>query len=395
VRRAAIVVCVLLLGACGSAGTTAKHAAATTTTTRASLTRPFTGADIYAVPKTLPKGTHGDLLRYAPVDAGLGVPTYKVLYLSESVAGDPIAVSGIVAVPKAATTVLTWAHGTTGIADVCAPSKDPAGAVGFLKPFVDRGWAVAATDYEGLGTPGRHPYISGPSEGRGTLDIVRAIAQVPPTMTVGKVVVWGHSQGGHAALFAGQLAKTWTPELDVVGVVAGAPATELPLIAKALQNTPFSGYLALGAAGLNAAEPTRADLSIVLTKEALDRLHVIDEACADKVNEVFDALPYDHFAKADPGEVEPWRSILLENDPGHAKTDVPIYLYQGENDEQIPVAASKLLFDRLCGLGQVVERHTYPGQSHAGVIGVAFSAFSDWMDARVAGTPLRSGCPSG
>lgn len=388
---AAIVAVTALLAACGNDSPKPSVAPTTTTAVRRAYTG---GADgFYAVPDPLPDGQHGDLIRYESVDAGLGVSTYKILYRSESVAGDAIAVSGVVAVPKGATTVLTWAHGTTGIADICAPSKDPAGAVGFLSPFVAKGWVVAATDYEGLGTPGRHPYISGPSEGRGTLDIVRAVAQLPDKPTVGKVVVWGHSQGGHAALWAGQLAVTWTPELDVAGIVAGAPATELPLIAKALQNSPFSGYLALGGAGLNAAEPDRADLSIVMTDEALDALHVVDEGCADAVNEVYNALPYDRFAKADPGEVEPWKSILLENDPGHVKTDIPIYLYQGESDEQIPVAASGLLFDRLCGFGQVAERHTYPGQSHAGVIAVAFDGFSTWMDARVAGEPATSGCP--
>ena len=337
---------------------------------------------------------HGDLLEAEPV----GERTFKVRYASESVAGEPIEVTGLVALPADVADgapVLTWAHGTTGIADVCAPSNDPESALEFLRPFVDRGWVVVATDYEGLGTEGRHPYINGTSEGRGTLDIVRAAAQVPDGVEPGPVVIWGHSQGGHAALFAGQLAPEWTPELDVVGVVAGAPATELPLIAKALQNSPFQGYLALGAAGLNAAEPDRADLSVVMSPKAIDLLDVVDTGCAGEVHEVYTELPYEEFAIADPGEIEPWKSILFENDPGHAKTDTPIYLYQGEADEQIPVAASQLLFDRLCSLGQVVERHTYPGQSHAGVIAVAWEGFRAWMEARVSGEPATTGCPAG
>lgn len=335
---------------------------------------------------------HGDLLDHEEVDAGLGVPTYTVRYASESVAGDDIEVTGVIAVPEGVedgAPVLTWAHGTTGIADVCAPSNDPAGAVGWLKPFIDRGWIVVATDYEGLGTPGRHPYINGTSEGRGTLDIVRAAAQLPDGVEPGPVVVWGHSQGGHAALWAGQLAPEWTPELDVVGVVAGAPASELPLIAKALQNGPFQGYLALGAAGLNAAEPDRADLSIVMTQEAIDLLPVVDEECADGVHEVYTALPYERFGKADPGEVEPWKSILLENDPGHVKTDIPILVIHGEADEQIPVAASALLLERLCGLGQVIERRTYPDMMHSQVIEPSFDDMVTWMEARVAGEPVE------
>jgi fermentation-respiration switch protein FrsA (DUF1100 family) len=373
VRRAAAVLLVVLV-ACGGSGTDPRS-------------RPTT---------TVPEPRHGDLLARDDVYAMPAGVTHRVRYRSTSVAGDPIEVTGLVALPheiQDGAPVLTWAHGTTGIADVCAPSLDPPGALALLESFVERGWIVAATDYEGLGTEGRHPYINGTSEGRGVLDIVRAVTGLPGAVEPGPVVIWGHSQGGHAALFAGQLAADWTPELDVVGVVAGAPATELPLIAKALRDGPFQGYLALGAGGLHAAEPERADLSLVLSQEAIDLLHVVDEGCAGSVNEAFGALPYDRLAVADPGEVEPWRTILLENDPGHVATGVPILLYHGEADEQIPVVASQLLFDRLCGLGQVVERRTYPGESHSGVIGAAFDGIVSWIDERIAGAPAASGCP--
>ena len=366
----------VVLGACGEDGDSAPAPAATETTVSAEQ--------------------HGDLLRRDEVDAGLDAATYEVRYASESVAGEPIEVSGLIAVPDDVAPdapILTWAHGTTGIADVCAPSHDPAAAIGWLAPFVERGWIVAATDYEGLGTPGRHPYINGTSAGRGVLDIVRAATQLPSVAGTGPVIVWGHSQGGHAALWAGQLAEEWTPELDVAGVVAGAPASELPLIAKALQNGPFQGYLALGAAGLNAAEPERADLSLVMTERAIELLDVVDEECAGGVHEVYTALPYEEFAIADPGEIEPWRSILLENDPGHVKTDTPILVIHGEADEQIPVVASQLLLERLCGLGQAIERRTYPGMGHAEVIAPSFTDMVTWMEARLAGEPATSTCP--
>jgi fermentation-respiration switch protein FrsA (DUF1100 family) len=314
------------------------------------------------------------------------------------VKGKPIAVSGVAALPTAAGTnrpVLSWAHGTTGIADECAPSKMPLEGqeAALLGPFIKEGWIVAATDYEGLGTPGRHPYIAGISEGRGTLDAVRAAKQLPDARGGADTIVWGHSQGGHAAMFANQLAATWTPELKLDGTVAGAPPSELLLIAAALKGGNFQGYLAMVAAGLNAAYP-EAKLDQVITPKGLADLHVVDEGCTDEIFKVYNTLPYDEFSAGDPAVVEPWKSVLEENDPGHAKTDSPILIIHGEADEQIPPIASELLFKRLCGLGQVIERRTYPGMGHAEVIVPSFPDMLTWMKDRVAGKPAVSGCPA-
>ena len=127
--------------------------------------------------------------------------------------------------------ILTIAHGTTGIADACAPSTGPARTeLALMGPAIDAGYLVAMSDYEGLGTPGRHPYLVGESEGRGVLDAARAAGQLPDADPGEQLAIFGYSQGGHGALWAGQLAPEWTPELELVGTVAGAPATEMPVI---------------------------------------------------------------------------------------------------------------------------------------------------------------------
>ena len=129
---------------------------------------------------------------------------------------------------------MSWAHGTTGIADVCAPSRNPKGPYTFYaaKQFgawLKAGYAVANTDYEGLGTPGIHPYLVGRSEGRGVVDIVRAARQLDGRLSR-RYVIAGHSQGGHAALFAAALAPHWAPDLRLRGVAAFAPASHLGLL---------------------------------------------------------------------------------------------------------------------------------------------------------------------
>jgi dipeptidyl aminopeptidase/acylaminoacyl peptidase len=121
--------------------------------------------------------------------------------------------------------VASWAHGTSGLADTCAPSKDPGVVSGtpYLRELLDAGFAVVATDYEGLGTPGLHPYLVGESEGRSVLDAARAAAALPDAGASSNVIVYGHSQGGHAVLFAGELAPSYAPDLNLLGVAAGAP----------------------------------------------------------------------------------------------------------------------------------------------------------------------------
>ncbi len=164
----------------------------------------------------------------------------NVLYTSRSPQGERIAVSGSISIPKGKAPkggwpVITWAHGTTGVADVCAPSRNNNASpakdyISYINPILSdwlkAGYAVMRTDYEGLGTPGPHPYLIGKSEARSTLDIIRAARQFDPA--IGKrYVIAGHSQGGHAALFAAGNASKWTPDLKLRGTMAYAPASHL------------------------------------------------------------------------------------------------------------------------------------------------------------------------
>src|SRR5262249_32356898 len=96
-----------------------------------------------------------------------------------------------------------------------------------LGDVLSRGWVVVATDYAGLGTAGPHPYLIGQGEGRSVLDGVRAAKQIKSLSLAGQTVVWGHSQGGHAALWTGIMAQSYAPDAHVIGVAALAPASDL------------------------------------------------------------------------------------------------------------------------------------------------------------------------
>ena len=148
-------------------------------------------------------------------------------------------VTGVLALPDGAPPAGGWplfahAHGSTGLADRCAPSvslsADGAYAIeiNLLSAWIpQRQIAVVSTDYEGLGGPGLHPMLIGESEGRSVLDSILAARQVPGVDLADDVGIIGYSQGGHAAAWANQIAAKWTPGIDVIGVLAGAPATEL------------------------------------------------------------------------------------------------------------------------------------------------------------------------
>jgi acetyl esterase/lipase len=148
-------------------------------------------------------------------------------------------VSGIVIVPAGQAPaggwpIVAWAHPTTGVVPRCAPSlaiflfQQIAGS----RRLLEDGYAIAATDYPGLGTPGPHPYLVGESEARAVIDSVRAARLFPGLENSNRFAVWGHSQGGQASLFTGMIAKTYAPELQLVGVAAAAPATDLATLVR-------------------------------------------------------------------------------------------------------------------------------------------------------------------
>lgn len=361
----------------------------------------FTDGDFYAPPDPLPGGDHGTLIRYQEISPSVidGASSYRVMYRSESLQGDPVAVTGTVLVPTgdppdkaAGRPLLTIAHGTTGVADDCAPSKDPGSELLLMGGAIESGWLVAQTDYEGLGTPGRHPYLVGESEGRSTIDAVLAAAQLPGADAGDRLAIAGYSQGGHGALWANQVAPEWAPDLEVVGTFAGAPATEMNAILAAAP----AGFELMVVAGFGAAYP-EADPATILTPQGVEKLAAVDEGCTGAVFEAVSGIPRDQLVRAGAAGTDPWARLAEENNPGTVKTDDPILIIHSEADATVPVALSGLLLDRMCGLGQVVERQVLTdGKDHGAAAPGAYAQGLAWLEERFAGTSTPvSSCPTG
>ena len=347
----------------------------------------------YSVPSPLPKGPPGTLVKWQQVhDQGVDGTTYRVMYLSESETGKPVAVTGIVMVPRSAPPpggypVVSWGHGTNGMADQCAPSLQSATAVPLVNDLLQQGWEVTASDYQGEGTPGLLPYLVGKLAAQNTIDIVRAAGHLAGAHASANYVVWGHSEGGQTAMFALHIGPTYAPDLHMKGVVAGAPPSQFAYIYAFLRTSPYRYYLFMAAKGFNVGYGNNAaPLQEVLTPLAMSKLPILSMGCADYVASIVDRYSLAQAVKSNPFDVPKWRALITANDPENfsAASPVPLLIIQGGADEQIPVVSTQLLAQHLCSLHQTVQRWIYPGQSHAGVIAPSMADMVHWIGDRLA-----------
>ncbi len=347
----------------------------------------------------------GEIIRIEPLTGGGpgNSNAFRILYRSTGLNGAPIEVSGAIwfpdePPPEGGWPVVAWAHPTSGVVEKCAPSlmPDVAGMTWGLPEMLLRGYVVVATDYPGLGTPGYHPYLIGVSEGRAVLDSVRAARNIPETGAQKRFAVWGHSQGGHAALYTGQLAKSYAPELELVGVAAAAPATELAALFEADKGTETGDMLSAMALwswshvfnhkldGIVAPAAMPA-----FEQTATDCLETIDEAAAlEKAAEPLKEI----FLTADPTKVEPWRAIMQRNQPGGAPPGAPVYIAQGTADTTVHPDITKQFARSLCRHGHPVSLALFNGVTHTFIARDAASNAVDWIAARFEGDQAPSDC---
>jgi pimeloyl-ACP methyl ester carboxylesterase len=384
----------LLVGAVALALLTTGMTAAAPATTPTSIPAPAGLPAFYSVPLPLPISP-GKLMKSQPITVpGLHGTMYRVMYASKDVYNTKIvAVTGVIAVPNGATPfggfpVVSWGHGTNGMADVCAPSLNPGSDIPLANSLLDQGWVVTASDYQGEGTPGLMPYLAGRSAAYNTIDIVRAAHQLAAAHTGLRYVVWGHSEGGQTAMFSLKFAASYAPGYVLKGVVAGAPPSQFQFLYAALKNSPFRYYLLMAAGGLHAAYgDINAPLPQVLTTLGLQQIPKLDKGCTGYLVQQFGSLSTASLVKQDPFTVPIWKQRLIGNDPGQFTTAsaAPLLIIQGGNDEQIPVASTQLLETQLCAVGQVTQRWIYPGQSHAGVIAPSANDMIHWINDRFTG----------
>jgi acetyl esterase/lipase len=351
------------------------------------------------------QGGPGTLLdQQASSGAPDGAVAYRVLYRSLGLDDRPIVVSGLVIIPRGPAPpggrpIVAWAHPTTGVVPRCAPSEAffRFQQIQGLRDMVEHGFIVAATDYPGLGTAGPHPYLVGVSEARAVLDAVRAARALPGAEAGTRFAVWGHSQGGQAALFTGMIAAQYAPDLQLVGVAAAAPATELGALLQADLDTP---------AGKNLTAMTLwswsrvygAPMERVVTPGAV---RVVDSLAGECIESAYDLfvrgrterpLETGFLTVANLAATQPWADLMARNTPGMLPPAIPVFIAQGTDDPVVRPAVTWDYVRRLCAAGSKVTLRVMPGVGHGLAAMRSARAAVDWIADRFDGRPVPDNC---
>src|SRR5580693_3456330 len=350
-------------------------------------------------------GQPGTLIRSEPMQsAPAGAQAYRVLYRSIGMHGEPIAVSGVIVVPPGPAPaggrpIVAWAHPTTGVVPHCAPSlaifvfQQMAG----LRQLIEQGAVVAATDYPGLGTVGPHPYLVGDSEARAVIDSVRAARNLPGVDGGTDFAVWGHSQGGQASLYTGLIARSYAPELHLVGVAAAAPATSLvTLMGDDFKTTGGKNLTAMTL--WSWSRVFGAPIDKVVLPEAMPAVDRLADECIESVFDIMvrrqteKPLEQHFLSVSNIATVEPWHTLATHNTPGPLPASIPLFLAQGTTDTIVAPEVTRAYMQRQCKAGGKVTMMWVPGVGHGFVARDSADNAVAWMMDRFAGKPAPSDC---
>ena len=429
-RRHVILASVLIIGACSSGSnssdvpTTTESASTpsteTTTETTAppdellplDLNDPFTpdrnplsepgvalleaptDESFWEPPTPLP-GKPGDLIWVRPAMTLPNGEIYLVLYHSSDTFGRSVGVTGWLAVPNeisADTPVFSWGHGTTGMADDCAPTRESTpDKIPFIERLLDRGLVVAATDYAYLGTPGPHPYFDASTMAFSMIDA--AIAAQSFTGARGPTFFGGYSIGGRGSVFAQSLTPAYAPDLEIAGTAIFRPGVDGSGNNNAyrlLRDSPLKGYAVMAFYGVNLAWGNDYfDLEKYLTPEALKLLPLLDLDCLDSVLEAFRALSGDDVFLISQTDELPGRSA----DASKQISESPLLISAGVVDSTIGRSAINAYLADACANGQEIELH-WLMQEHSLSADEDGPLLIDWIDRVLAGNSV-SNCGGG
>lgn len=403
----------ILAGTLATALTASLAAVAVTAAPATASTQP----PFYQTPSSLPSA-NGAVIRSEPMTfyydplklTKSPASATRIMYKSTDRTGAPIAVTGTVLVPSLVSwpgpgprPVIGYAVGTQGLGDHCAPSRQLAAGSEYEGTFIQgllaRGYVVAVTDYQGLGTDGVHTYMNRQVSGQVVIDSVRAALNLPQVKAVANnpVAITGYSQGGGAAAAAAELLATYGAGLNVKGVAAGAPPADLAAVARNLDGSLYFGFLAYATRSLAAGYGMDAALESMLNADGRAVMAAVETQCTTDSLAKYPFWQSKGLTKdgrpitAHLGE-SPWQGIVDGQLIGRAAPRVPLLISHSTLDDVIPYPVGRGLASRWCDRGARVDLDPNLAPTH---VGGALASYPDvylWLEGRFLGLTSANDC---
>ncbi|MET0812373.1 MAG: lipase family protein, partial [Microbacterium sp.] len=341
--------------------------------------------DAFYDPPAVVPYEHGSLIRVDDF-AGQhprGADVRRILYTTRDALGQPAVASALVIVPEesraGARPVIAWNHGTTGVARGCAPSLRDASATRWAIPALNdaiaKGWVVVASDYSGQGAPGVFPYLIGRGEARSSLDAVLAARELEGLALSPRTVAWGHSQGGHAALWMTEIAPEYAPELSVRGAAVLAPVVDPLALAEEIDADDANPLLSILISWVlvpYADTYPDVNLSDYVAPGAATIVREMTQRCPTEPGVVVSVATSLGVSADRPlylGDITggPLGEHLAEN-AATGPWNVPILVAWGDADEVIPPHLQTEFVEQLCAAGERVRWSAYAGYQHLPIL---------------------------
>lgn len=324
---------------------------------------------------------------------------YRILYVTEGFDGTPRISSGSVFIPSAPAPVagrpiLSWAHGTLGMGDACAPSRsNPFNDMAWLSDALKRGWIVSATDYAGLGTEGINLYLIGTSEAHDVLNAARAAQQMDLNVS-NSLVLFGHSQGGHSVLWSAHIVKAYAPDLKLIAVAAAAPAAKLSALIEEEYNKSVSWGIGPEIAVSWPLVYPQLDLQKTLSQGAYSTYKNLAQEClvGNPIGIKTRALIGKPFFKINPMSDPAWKNALAAQDAPYLSSQTPLIIAQGLKDEIVLPDTTALYAKNACASGSNLTMMWMGDVGHIPAAAISGPYVISWLDQRLQGIPVVSNC---
>ncbi len=346
-------------------------------------------------------GPLGQVVRSEPLGQTVpGGSAQRILYRTQRADGTPTFASGIVFIPSLSTTtprpVVAWAHGTIGMGPQCAPSRNAnsVASIDWISLMMQRGWVVAATDYAGLGTPGIEEYLIGNSESNDVLNSVRAARNIASAQAGNVFTVWGHSQGGHSALFTAKNAASYAPELQLVGTAATAPAAELVPLFNEQNGQAIDWVIGPEAIISWPSVYTNLNAQDVLTSAGKNNYQQIAQKCIDAaaISGIVRNGLHQQFFNTNIMNIPAWKTAAQAQTAPILKPNQPVFVGETLADQVVLPNTTALYIQQACAANSNLTSLWLNDVGHIQLQTVIAPAVINWLGDRFASRTNISTC---